>query len=257
MINNVDNSWWNIHKMQAERLNREVGTLNDGYNCVKCKNRGYINIPTEVGINQRPCECMQTRRVIRNAHTSGLHDKLKNCTFETFRAKESFQTAIKESAKEFCKDEKARCFYIGGQSGCGKTHICTAIVGFYLKTGKEALYFKWCEEAKRLKSLINDSNYTHEIGKYKTIPVLYIDDFLKVPIGSTNITKPTSADINLALELIDSRLNALNLITIVSSEFTLDDIISLDEATAGRIKEAAGNYTLSINRDPQKNYRLK
>lgn len=161
---------------------------------------------------------------------------------------------MKTSAQDFCDDDTAKWFYIGGQVGCGKTHLCTAISAHYIKQGKDVKYMLWSEDAKKLKSLVSDA-YEYEKGMsvYKNIEVLYIDDFLKTQQGES----PTVADINLAFELINRRLLNRDLITIVSSEKTIEDVIGYDEATASRMAEKAGKYKLSIDRDMAKNYRLK
>ena len=111
----------------------------------------------------------------------------------------------------------------------------------------------WCDESKYLKSIANDNSYKDEIEKYKTVPVLYIDDFFKVQAGTT----PSEADIKLAFEIINSRIIDNDKITIISSEKILDEIIDYDEATMSRIYQMAGKYKLAIAKDRNKNYRLK
>ena len=163
------------------------------------------------------------------------------------------------------KDNKQYCFtvdtgylilrrngriFVTGNSG--KTHICTAIAGHYIKAGKEVKYMLWCEEAKKLKALVNDKSYQDLIRIYKTVDVLYIDDFLKVKSGES----PTPADINLAFEIINHRLIENNKITIISSEKKLDELMEYDEATMSRIYQKTGVYKLNINKDISKNYRL-
>ena len=111
----------------------------------------------------------------------------------------------------------------------------------------------WREDSKRLKSLVNDPASQDGISVSKDVDVLYIDDFLKVRNGET----PTTADMNLAFEIINHRLLSRNKITIISSEKTLDEILDYDEATMSRIYQNAGRYNISVGRDKSRNYRFK
>lgn len=164
------------------------------------------------------------------------------------------------------KDKKQYCFtvdtgylvlrrngriFITGNSG--KTHLCTAVCGELLKREKAVRYMMWRDESAKLKAVVNDSaEYSRLIDELKKIEVLYIDDFLKVQRGQP----PTPADINLAFEILNYR-HANKLQTIISSEKTLDDILSLDDAVGGRIYELAKGFGMSIAYDKNKNYRLR
>ena len=78
------------------------------------------------------------------------------------------------------------------------------------------------------------------------------DDFLKVQRGQ----HPTPADINLAFEIINHR-DVKNLQTIISTEYCIDDIISLDEALGGRINKRSKGYQMNVAKDKNKNFRLR
>lgn len=236
--------------------NNISGHLNeeDGYNCDECKNRGYIWKLNEDDMDTRvDCKCMSTRATLKRAKKSGLGDILTDCTFDKFVATEEWQHDIKNKAYDFCKNPDAKWFFIGGQPGSGKTHICTAIAGYYIKKRYDVKYMLWCEDSKRLKAVINEPEYQTDLSKYKNAPVLYIDDFLKTQHGEL----PTKGDINIAFELINHRLMNPELITIISSEKTLSDILTYDEATMSRIYQKTGIYKLNIAKDIHKNYRLK
>ena len=250
---------FSFHDYQLQRVpdyNNSEGDLNtiDGYDCKICKNKGFIasvdNNDCEV---HSFCQCQRIRATLRRARQSGLNDILSKYTFDKYNATEDWQIAIKDKAQRFCKDDYSQWFYIGGQVGSGKTHICTAISGNYIKAGKDVRYMLWCEESKKLKALVNDRSYSDEIAKYKNADVLYIDDFLKVKNGET----PTNGDINLAFEIINHRLLSKDKITIISSEKTLDEVLDYDEGTMSRVVEKAGYYIVNIVRDRHKNYRLK
>ena len=246
----------NIEELQIQRYNDTCGNLNeyDGYDCQKCKNKGFIAVLDENNTTTlKYCRCQSIREIIRNAKRSGLGNGIANCKFSNFQTAEEWQKEIKQKAIDFCSDDKSKWFYIGGQSGSGKTHICTAITLNYIEQGYNAVYMLWCEDAKRIKSYITDSGYAGALQKYKDAEVLYIDDFLK----TRGKEAPTTADINLAFELINHRTFDNSKVTIISSEKTLDDLLEYDEATMSRIFEKAGKYKISISSDRKKNYRLK
>lgn len=256
---NVDVPQLSPQEYQQQRVdwyNQEIGTLNeiDGYNCDLCKNKGFIARLDDNGYEvHRACKCQKVRATLKRARRSGLGEVITEFTFDKYKNTEDWQTKIKNTAQAFCKDDEAKWFYIGGQVGAGKTHICTAIAAHYIKTGQEVKYMLWCEESKNLKALVNDVSYQSEINIYKTIDVLYIDDFLKVQNGEN----PTPADIKLAFEIINHRLLDNDKITIISSEKMLDELMDYDEATMSRIYQKTGIYKLNIGKDRNKNYRLR
>ena len=109
-------------------------------------------------------------------------------------------------------------FYIFGQSGAGKSHICTAICGALIERSKDVYYMPWRDESTALKSLVTDAAaYTGRMRVLKKTEVLYIDDFLK---GGD-----TDADIRLAYEILNSRYNDRGLRTILSSEMTPEKLL--------------------------------
>lgn len=249
-------------QFRCDFANNNPGNLNehDGYNCEECKNKGIIYFVKKddlTGWEQmtaRECKCMATRRTLRRAKKSGLNNILSDCTFAKYETPEEWQKSIKSIAQMFCKDDAAKWFYIGGQSGAGKSHICTAIAGYYIKQGVDCRYMLWRDDAVKLKALVSDyEGYKSQIDEFKNIPLLYIDDFLKTQNGQV----PTQADINLAFELLNYRLMDKEKITVISSEYTIAQALEFDEATIGRIYQQAGQYKLSIDKDIKKNYRLR
>lgn len=207
------------------------------------------------------CECMEKRRSIWRIERSGLSDMVKRYTFDTFEVKAKHQKAMKDMGEAFCQ-EKSGWFYIGGQVGCGKTHICTAIANSLMQKGLNVRYMIWPDEVTKLKAIkMKEEEYSLEIGYLKDAPVLYIDDFFKVskvetPKGLVQ-GKPTLPDLSVAFELINARYNDIGKITIISSELSVGDIIDLDEALGSRIKHRCGVYNLTIAKGKEKNYRLK
>lgn len=220
-----------------ERLQRSVDGYNQtkgvltGYDCANCKNRGHIAVIVEGYEAMRECSCMEIRRSLQRIAKSGLSGSIHECTFDSYVVREEWQRRIKTLAERFTESEDATWFYIGGQVGCGKTHICTAIVGKLLNAGKAAHYMLWRDESVRLKAIVNnDEEYEKVITPLKSIEILYIDDFFKGERGKP----PTTADINLAFELLNYRYNNRNLITIISSERSVEELVDVDEAVGSR-----------------------
>ncbi len=224
--------------MTEEKLQEWVKYLNErkgdlkGYDCPICNNEGFYYFANngEVGIS--PCSCMRIRR-----SKAGM-------TMESYKTDEPWQKAVKSRAEDYLQKRRG-WFFVGGQVGAGKTHICRAILTELSKKRQiEVMY--WISDSRRLKSLANSTDYQQAIEQYKNAEVLLIDDLF---FGSV-----TEADKLLARYIIDARYSK-SLITIINSEKTLDDITVLDEGTAGRIRERAGQYVLSLHKDIRKDMR--
>lgn len=253
-----------LEQAKADSYNAIAGNLNeqDGYNCTKCLNKGNIMRAFEVrpGIwstSVRECKCMAVRRTIRNMERSGLKNIIKDYTFDKFVATDDWQKTLKDTAAQYAGNP-AGWFYVGGQSGAGKTHICTAICREFLLSGKAVKYMLWRDEVVRLKAVVNDTDeYDRLMDGYKSADVLYIDDLFKT--GKDACTgerqRPTPADINIAFEILNYRYNNPKLRTVISSECTMGDILDVDEAIGGRIYERAKVF--SLKPDKAKNYRLR
>lgn len=227
--------------------------------CPKCNGKGYIQKSRlEKGFwypDVYECECLsKTKNEIR-IKKSGLADVIERYTFESFKTKEEWQKRLKASAEKFAENP-GNWFYVGGQSGCGKTHICTAIVKTLMEKGLESKYIIWTEEITKLKANKNkDEEYRQLIEPIETAKVLYIDDFLKLPSGARST--PTQSDIMTAFEIINYRYNNRGrLITIISSEHTVEDLLYFDEALGSRIYEASKGSRNIIKREDKRNYRM-
>ena len=254
-------------------MNEEPGDLNeaDGYNCEKCKNRGFVfhmtedkapNGETVYGETSTPCQCRTIRSSIRRMKRSGLENIVKKCTFEKFEVTEPWQKHIKEAAEKFAAEVESlenKWFFIGGGIGTGKTHLCTAIARKLLYDGHSVKYMLWVDESTRLKAIVNDDvKYSELITELKTAEVLYVDDFFKiVRDGYGQELKPTAADIKLAYEIINHRYQHPELITIISSERHIGEIEGIDSAVGSRIYEKTRGNAYNIARDKNRNYRTR
>lgn len=233
-------------------------TSSDQYRCDKCQDRGFIveqrqnkhGISYDVAV---PCECRAMRQAERVITKSGLAEQLKKYSLSNWRAETKTQDACLASAQAFLGTKNnSQWFYMGGQSGAGKTHLCASICGELLNRSIAVRYMMWRTDSLRLKAAIMEPEYRDMMDEYKQAPVLYIDDFLK---GGGN---PTSADINLAFDLIDYRSARESLVTIISSEYYISELMDIDNAIGGRIFERSRypqNFCLTIVRDKDNNFR--
>ena len=239
------------NRTEADKINGVQGNLK-GFDCPKCKNKGLIYMMKGNDLVSYECECMKVRRSIYRIKQSGLETTIGSKTLLTFTHSEDFQNLMLNKAVNFVKNG-GRCFFIGGQNGCGKTHICTGIAGALLKRGKVVRYIQWRDDIPKLKAAVTTQEYAEKLEKIKRVEVLYIDDLFK----TKDDIPPTAADINIAFEVINYRYNNPELITIISCQKMFAELLTVDEATASRIAEMCGEYSLSIARDIKRNYRLK
>ena len=238
-------------RRKADGYNAEEGDLT-GYDCQKCKNKGLVASVMDNGeIAFSTCECMSVRAGLGRLKRSGMENVVKEYTFKGYKAGEQWQKDILKKAVDYAKKPEG-WFFIGGQVGAGKTHICTAIAAYLMKNGLETHYMLWTDETAELKVNKNDEAYCGRMDKLKSVDVLYIDDFFK----TERDRQPTASDVNIAFELLNSRYNSRK-ITIISSEKTIKDLLNIDEAIGSRIKQRAGENAINIDRDRERNYRLK
>ncbi|MBQ6890753.1 MAG: ATP-binding protein [Oscillospiraceae bacterium] len=227
-----------------------------GYDCRKCRNNGFIPYIKNGEIVSRECDCRALRKTLAAMERSGLKDVLQSYSFDRFQAKTPWQAKAKQVAEGYAQDPKG-WFFMGGQSGSGKTHLCTAIAGKLMLEGRELVYMAWCQSAQALKAGRYESREAaQELERIKNAPVLYIDDLLKTPAGPQGRTNPTGADIMLAFEILNHRY-LQDLPTVISTELYPEELTAIDEALAGRILEKAAGNLLRISRDMSKNWRMK
>ncbi len=184
----------------------------------------------------RECECVELARNQKRLRDSGLEQLAARCTFDSYMDKYQWQKAIKRKAQDYLIEYKEKSFFISGQSGSGKTHICTAICNEIIRNGGRLMYFQWVKDGTRLKQLISEpEQYEERIGNLVEMPFLYMDDLFKQEVSA--------ADIRLVYEIINGRYNA-GLPTILSSERSLAYLRRVrdgdGEAIAGRIFEMCG-----------------
>lgn len=245
-----------LDKMKMESFNQTAGS-ETGYDCPKCLNRGKIAfLRPGGGVAIGECDCAKVRRSIRKMERSGLQNVIREMTFERFQAQEDWQVHIKDRTMGYAEDPRG-WLLLSGQSGSGKTHLCTAVCRQRLLAGDEVRYMPWRDEISRLKVLSPDSDQREKLlSELKTAPLLYMDDLFKTGRSADGTALPTAADVNIAFEILNYRyINHLP--TIISTEKTPQELLEIDEATASRIMERAKGNIIHISRREKRNYRLR
>lgn len=241
-------------KRIAELVNaRQEGNLT-GFDCRECKNRGWFLRVREDGSRyNEACKCMAVRRNLYRIRASGLEDMMQRYTFEAWQTPEPWQRVILNKAKAYTENPEG-WFAVCGRSGTGKTHLCTAICGKLLNSGVEVRYLLWRDTIQKLKAAVKEpEEYRHIMEPLKTVKCLYIDDLFKSGKG----TAPTAADVNAAFELLNYRYNNRGLLTVISSEMSMDEISEIDEAVGSRIYERTKERQNYFDLRDRQNWRMK
>lgn len=241
---------------QVDWFNADKGRLNevDGIDCPKCNNKGKIAFAKKIyedcdrkEMYVTECECMKQRKTVRYAKQSGMGELL-NITSADYIVKEPWQKEAKDLALSFLKDEEKHWFALLGQTGAGKTLLCSAVANCLLKLGVEVRYCVWGLITKDLKQDTFAATGTRELlPELQRVPVLYIDDLFKGKVGEQ--------DVSLMFDLLNYRYNA-KLTTLITSELMIGELADIDTAIAGRIRERCGKYLFQATGE-EKNYRFK
>lgn len=240
---------------ELDMFNNRAGTLNetDGVNCDICKNKGWVYYHKEENkgtiyedeIYVKDCQCKVKRNIIENITKSGLLEAFKTQTFNSYEAKEKWQIEAKKLAMEYTKTTDNEWFLYSGFTGCGKTHLATAISFEFIKKGYSYHYMKFSSEIVKLtKDMQNfnesiKANAERDFNKLLNVDVLYIDDFLKLNERDKDSIYET------LFTLINHRyINKKR--TIITTEYSKKDIMAYDGATGGRILERARGFSIDI-----------
>lgn len=245
-----------IAQDRVRGLNSEQGQLNerDGYNCEACMNRGcFYEVGEDDFIDARWCECMKKRKSIEKMQKSGAYELLQRCGTDNFNVTAEWQRVILSATEKYISNSDGAWFFAGGQTGAGKTHLCTAAFSSFFDKGLSGVYVMWRQEARRfVRSGFAEAEAVDErIDELSSVDVLYIDDLFK----TSGEACPRQQEVEFAFEIINARYNK-NLPTIISSEYDLPRLAEIDEAIAGRIKEKCREFVLTIPKSIEKNQRL-
>jgi DNA replication protein DnaC len=241
-------------RIRIDSYNKTKGDL-IGYDCPKCLNRGRYAVPKEGGgMSFVDCDCLKIRRCVQKMEASGLREVIKSYTFDAYHDEEPWQKAIKCGAVDYANKVEGWLLFCG-QSGSGKTHLCTAVCRHLLMAGEEVRYMPWRQDIRELKSM-ESTNQVEALKKLQTAPILFIDDLFKTGRAADGSCNPTAADVNLAFDIINYRYTK-RLPTVISTERSPAELVDIDEAVGGRIVEMAQGHTYCIEKKQGRNYRLR
>ena len=245
-----------ITQQLVELDNLKKGSLT-GFDCDICLNKGFVSIYVKESDSSKidECECMKVRKSRKIAEDSNMGDLLMH-RLNDFKAVEPFQEVMKYKTTDYILNARREWFLALGQSGCGKTMICSSIINERMTRYDEVnrkymqvKYMIWNDYVDSMNKLRFDYDKENYFNDYAKTDLLYIDDLFKC--------RSTNNDVRLAFDIINYRYNN-NLPTIISSELTIDEIRSIDEALAGRMfQKATERYVVQIGKDESKNYRFK
>ena len=223
-------------------------TFANAVHCDKCNNTGLVPVVVDGRDMYARCACDAKRRSLIGLSKYGAADAISRFRFDNYETAEAFQKGMLQLCRDFIAQDENPFLYISGQTGTGKTHLGNAVCGHFIADGQKTLHNTFFQLMSEMKSAVNDEAYRDVLNRYGQAEVLYIDDFMKF--------QPTEADIKHAFELIDLRVLRRG-ITVLTSEKPLEDIIGIDEALGGRIKQMCGRFCLCIDKKEGRNWRLK
>lgn len=247
----------------ADEINRIRATkpkFKSEYKCDKCKDVKVIMVKdSQTGrMVARDCDCAAKSNALRYMRMSGISEADLKKTILDYK---TFNEAELDKAKKVAfayqsrfrgiRQDKHNSLLLSGNSGTGKTMLGIAILNHILNDGIPAIYVSYIDIITRLKQMQYGSDedkqkFNQEIERLQNIDVLFIDDLYKA--------SETQKDKELLYSIINYRYLKGKPI-IISTEKTLNDLISLDEALGSRIIEMCKGYTVTFRNT--ENYRLR
>ena len=235
---------------------------NNLYNCSICNNTlnthglEFYNDGTGHYFHHenKPCKCNLIRKSLKIMLDNGLLRVIKKNTFNNFKVLQPFQKDMKVKAINFVKSiiaNKKISFFVGGQSGAGKTHICSAMLGELAKHGICVYFFNYIQDMANLNryqyNAEQKDEYESLLSLYKQADILYFDDFM---FGEVSVSEQ-----KIIFNIINHRYEN-DLPCIISSNKTMIDIEKINTPIFGRLYEMCGEFITNISSDNKKNYRL-
>lgn len=197
--------------------------------CVVCKGTEFVEM--EDG-RYRFCDCYYRKMSEKRIEKSGLKEVFDSFRFDNFIVGDESTRKAKQQAIEFAEKTDSSGLLVVGRSGSGKSHLCIAICSELIKKSKDVLFVNYLELVDSIKRYsLDQEERIKAMRKVQSVEVLYIDDLFK--------KKYSDADVAIIYEIMNHR-NLSHKVTIITSEMDVKMLLSLDEATAGRIIEHCG-----------------
>lgn len=214
------------------------------YTCPKCKDTGYIG--------SKKCSCMKKKLIEKYYAASNLSHMLKYENFSNFNLKcysdepypgeelsprKNIKTILEDVYSLINSEDKYFNLYFYGNSGLGKTFMCSCIAKYMLDKGSSVIYMT----AYALTSLLEKNRFRPDEAQdtAESADMLFSCDLLIIDdLGTESITSITAAEI---FNIINSRLiNRKS--TVISSNMSTAEIGTIySDRVRSRI---LGNYKI-------------
>ena len=201
--------------------------LTPQYSCKICGDTGFVN--------GKRCVCLE--REINALIRRECDLTCENCTFEASLESHPHNKQVYDACQKYCQNidnKKILNVFLTGQTGTGKTYLCSAMANTLLKAGKTVLFvsaFKLNNDFLTAHTSF-DTDKLAVIEHYLQPDVLIIDDLGTEPIYK-NVTK------EYLFALLNERLLAKRN-TIVCTNLMFDQIMDLyDERISSRLQAQA------------------
>ncbi|MDY3206715.1 ATP-binding protein [Clostridium baratii] len=240
------------HQPILEVTQKRKSQEQDLNNCPLCDGLGFIyNKETN---KYSKCKCQEDEKLIRALEKTGLSKEQLRKSFKDFVPWNEETKKMKDVATSYylsfekIKGSDNDSIALLGESGSGKTHLVSALINNFVSNKSiDIAYMSYIDAVTELKqNILNSEVYQKKVSKYKNAQILVIDDLFK---GGY-----TDSDIRIMLEIINYRYSA-KLPIMVSSEFFINDLIKIDKALGGRIREKSKGHIYEI-KGIENNYRL-
>jgi DNA replication protein DnaC len=171
----------------------------------------------------------------------------KNMTFINYKRRNDLSIEQQDNmdaayrlAFDFAKNPEGWLVFMG-ETGCGKTHLASAIVNYRYEIGKPALFVVVPDFLDHLRSAFNpDSKVSYDqlFESVKTAPLLVLDDF------GEQSTNPWVKE--KLYQLINYRYNS-RLPTVITTRLSLDEIMTeVDSSISSRLVDRNISVTFAI-----------
>ena len=221
--------------------------------CILCNDTGWIFNKEKNTYSQ--CNCSKSQITIEQLAATGLGPNAIKKSFKDFETWNPKIKNMKDTATNYflsfdrIRNQSNNSLALLGDSGVGKTHLLIALINnFVTKQNVKVVYMSYIDGITELKqNVLNGDIYQKIIRKYKNAEILAVDDLFK--------NGYTESDLRIMSEIINHRyINKLPMM--FSSEYLLLDLIGIDKAIGGRIKEMSQRYLYEIV-GVENNYRMK
>lgn len=199
------------------------------------------------------CECRMKKKSKQQWISAGIDQENNNKTFSNFVLWNEHSRKAKETAVAYYKEfnsnggkAKNCSILLCGQVSSGKSHLAIALGINFIKKNIQVVYMSYNENITQLKMHIREPEfYRNAMNKYKTCKLLLLDNLFK---GSA-----TNADINIINEIVEYRVSR-QLPMIITTEFTLKELLCLNEGLASKINDMCKDFIVEIPKSSFNNY---